>query len=309
LAIWPKTNIDRMMKFYQAGSSDSNGWGVNQSGSSGSGSSLSTSSSAPQLSPQQLMSMYGNALPTIGNTTNAVTANSPGAPALSAAVNGATAGVNAINLNGLSPGESNAIERANNQGLSTSGNLGLNNPTNTLSNAANFGGAFNSKIGLMNNAVNSASGASNAANAAIGTTASLFNPVANSGNAQVSNSKSNSAFSNLAWGGGKSGNDSNSVNGGIGCFLTTACCTHRGLPDNCEELTVLRKFRDTFVPKDLIHRYYSIAPNICIHIQGDSNTLDYVYRVVQSCVLDIKKGRNQSALRKYKLMVHKLERK
>lgn len=80
-----------------------------------------------------------------------------------AASRGAAEGVNAISLNGLSPGEFNATERANNRSLSGSGNLGLNNNTNTIRNAMNFGGAFNSKLGLMNNAVNTASNAANSA--------------------------------------------------------------------------------------------------------------------------------------------------
>lgn len=78
-----------------------------------------------------------------------------------AASRGAASAVNAINLNGLSPGEAAATERANNQNLQGSGNLGLMNNTNAISNAMNFGGAFNSKVGLMNNAVGAASGAAN----------------------------------------------------------------------------------------------------------------------------------------------------
>jgi len=88
-------------------------------------------------------------------------------PALSAANQGAASAVNAINLNGLSPGEYNATERSVNQGNNATGNLGLSNNTNTLSNALNFGGAFNSKIGLMNNATNAASTAANASTNAI----------------------------------------------------------------------------------------------------------------------------------------------
>lgn len=68
-----------------------------------------------------------------------------------------------INLSGLSPGEAAAIERSNNQGLTSTGNLGLTNPTNIIANAMNFGGAFNSKIPLAIQAANSASNASNAA--------------------------------------------------------------------------------------------------------------------------------------------------
>ncbi len=80
-----------------------------------------------------------------------------------AAAKGAAAGVNAINLNGLSPGEQAATERANNQNLSGTGNLGLNNNTNTIANAMNFGGAFNTKLGLMNSAATTAANVANSA--------------------------------------------------------------------------------------------------------------------------------------------------
>lgn len=64
--------------------------------------------------------------------------------------------LNSFNINGLSPGEYNATERAINQGGQGTGNLGLINNTNTLSNALNFGGAFNTKQALMGNAINTA---------------------------------------------------------------------------------------------------------------------------------------------------------
>lgn len=66
--------------------------------------------------------------------------------------------LNAINLQGLSPGEANAVERATAQTQSGTGNLGTINPTNVISNALNFGGAFNSKIPLANQAVSTATG-------------------------------------------------------------------------------------------------------------------------------------------------------
>ncbi len=83
--------------------------------------------------------------------------------AQNAASTGAVNAVNAINLGGLSPGESAATERSLNQNNVGTGNLGLLNPENTISNALNFGGAFNSKIGLMNSAVGSATNAANSA--------------------------------------------------------------------------------------------------------------------------------------------------
>lgn len=82
---------------------------------------------------------------------------------LGAAATGAKDALGTINLTGLSPGEAAATERSLNQNNVGTGNLGLLNPTNTISNAINFGGAFNNKLGIMNNAVNSDTGVANAA--------------------------------------------------------------------------------------------------------------------------------------------------
>lgn len=51
------------------------------------------------------------------------------------------------------------------------------------------------------------------------------------------------------------------------CFLTSACADFAGLPDDCFELSVLRRFRDevlTHMPrgKDDIALYYRVAPAI-----------------------------------------------
>lgn len=128
---------------------------------------------------------------------------------LNAASKGAQSALGAINLNGLSPGESNAIERSLNQNNTSTGNLGLLNPTNTIVNAMNFGGAFNSKLGLMNNAVSSATGVANTAsgNAGYSPTGTALstgqtaqgNPFSNSTNAGTSNS-ANNVFNTAALG-------------------------------------------------------------------------------------------------------------
>ena len=52
-----------------------------------------------------------------------------------------------------------------------------------------------------------------------------------------------------------------------GCFLTTACCEHKGLPDDCYELTTLRSLRDHYMKQSvfgngLIKIYYETAPAI-----------------------------------------------
>ncbi|MGH3855690.1 MAG: CFI-box-CTERM domain-containing protein [Pseudonocardiaceae bacterium] len=51
------------------------------------------------------------------------------------------------------------------------------------------------------------------------------------------------------------------------CFITTACVVSRGLADDCEELTVLRKLRDGYLSRltggpALVSHYYRVAPAI-----------------------------------------------
>jgi hypothetical protein len=291
--VFPSWRPDKQLYCYNGGSGSSS----NQS--SGQSSSTNASTGGPTLSPQAILNLYGSALPSMATTATGA-ANTTASPALNAANQGAVAGVNAINLNGLSPGESNAIERSTNQGNMATGNLGLVNPTNTISNAMNFGGAFNSKIGLLNAATNTATGAANANTSNLSATGNLFNPVGAAASAPTFSSLAQASGTNFGSGG------SSNMSAGI-CFLTTACCEHKGLPDDCEELTILRNFRDTFVPKDLIEEYYRIAPNICVKLQGDRDTLDKVYNAVRSCVEDIKANRKWSALIKYRNMVNALK--
>jgi len=78
--------------------------------------------------------------------------------------------MNSYNLNGLSPGETNAIERSTNQTNSATGNLGLSNPTNVVNNAMNFGEAFNAKRAALNTAIGTA-------NQTAGVASSGFNPI------------------------------------------------------------------------------------------------------------------------------------
>lgn len=51
------------------------------------------------------------------------------------------------------------------------------------------------------------------------------------------------------------------------CFITTAVCEFDGKPDNCAELTALRRFRDEYMMKTeegqaLVEQYYDIAPKL-----------------------------------------------
>lgn len=94
-----------------------------------------------------------------------------------------------------------------------------------------------------------------------------------------------------------------------GCYLTSACTQARGLPDDCEELTVLRTFRDTYVralPEGEadIRRYYAVAPQIVNAIERKcdaSEAFDRIYReLVQPCVQLIQDGKNEDAYQLYK---------
>ncbi|MDE6275050.1 MAG: hypothetical protein K2M75_00780 [Clostridia bacterium] len=101
------------------------------------------------------------------------------------------------------------------------------------------------------------------------------------------------------------------------CFLTSACVEYLGKPDDCEELTMLRSFRDNYMSgisnaEQLIKEYYEIAPKIVKKINESQNKeahYAYIYGVIQICLTLIKNGNNEGALSEYKSMVHKLKAK
>ena len=99
-----------------------------------------------------------------------------------------------------------------------------------------------------------------------------------------------------------------------GCFLTTACVEYRGLPDDCDELTELREYRDSYLRatdegRELVEKYYSIAPTIVDGLaerEDKDEIYDYVYGVIQECVKCIKDKDYEKTLSLYKNMVLKL---
>jgi hypothetical protein len=101
-----------------------------------------------------------------------------------------------------------------------------------------------------------------------------------------------------------------------GCYITTACLEARGLPDNCDELTTLRRFRDGYMRglesgDALIRLYYDIAPQIVAAIaarQDAKKVYEHLYSVIQTCVEHVKSGSNEKALAIYVEMVKKLTR-
>lgn len=100
-----------------------------------------------------------------------------------------------------------------------------------------------------------------------------------------------------------------------GCYLTSACVVSRGLPDNCYELELLRKYRDTWLKDSegglaVIAEYYAMAPKIVEAIDKRDNKdsiYDSIYRkMVLPCVQYIEEKKYQEALELYRNMTLKL---
>jgi hypothetical protein len=232
--------------------------------------------------------------------------------------------VNSINLNGLSGGEQSAVERSLNQSNYATGNLGVDNATNAVSNAMNFGNALQAKRAALGSALGAATGvaqsqnnilnggqfALGAGNGANNFGLGTFNPTQANANVTQPLAFSSNILSTLGQNASASRGSSGSKSlqlgaGGGACFLTTACCEYKGLPDDCEELTILRDFRDTYVPSGLIKEYYRIAPLIVPQLSAKQ--LESIYGTIKDCVECIKAGSNLMALDKYKSMVSELK--
>jgi hypothetical protein len=109
-------------------------------------------------------------------------------------------------------------------------------------------------------------------------------------------------------------NSSSSQSGG--CFLTTACCELVGLPDDCFELTVLRRFRDKALARMPggtrdIALYYMLAPAMlqALQRQGRQRALMRLYfSHILPCVLLAWLGFAWPTRRLYRAMMGRLYR-
>ncbi len=105
--------------------------------------------------------------------------------------------------------------------------------------------------------------------------------------------------------------------GGGGCFLTTACVEYAGLSDDCEELQVMRKFRDEYICSlpdggSLVEEYYQAAPLVVQRIKsgGDADaTLESLLKTLRNVVELIQSGHNSEALLVCKKEFQMLKRK
>lgn len=103
-----------------------------------------------------------------------------------------------------------------------------------------------------------------------------------------------------------------------GCFLTSACVTAKGLPDDCYELQTLRDYRDHWLAKtdfgeSAISHYYAVAPKIVASIDTrmDSNEIyETIYNeMVKPCVEFIEQKKYQEAFELYQGMTLQLANK
>ncbi|MCR4734504.1 MAG: hypothetical protein K5829_05825 [Treponema sp.] len=99
------------------------------------------------------------------------------------------------------------------------------------------------------------------------------------------------------------------------CFITTATCKSRNLPDDCHELTVLRMFRDTYMKTDEkmskeVEEYYLKAPLICKKIdelENSSELYEEIYqKYIKPAVAAVEAGENDKAHDIYSTMFLKL---
>ncbi|SEF49290.1 hypothetical protein SAMN05421847_0128 [Halpernia humi] len=102
----------------------------------------------------------------------------------------------------------------------------------------------------------------------------------------------------------------------MGCFLTSACVSHKGLPDDCDELTKLRNLRETVMNPNpeyskLINEYKIIAPKMLLNINKSSNK-DEIFNVIYDQLVTpsialIDSGKNKEAIEHYRDFVEEMK--
>ena len=95
------------------------------------------------------------------------------------------------------------------------------------------------------------------------------------------------------------------------CFISSACAEYMGLPDDCEELTVLRSFRDQVLKSTpegnaLVEEYYRIAPPLVEKILSSpekEKIFKEIYDRILACIDVIRQEKNDEAVLIYREMV------
>lgn len=101
------------------------------------------------------------------------------------------------------------------------------------------------------------------------------------------------------------------------CFITTAVCESRGLPDDCAQLTAFRQFRDGYLMSQpegtaLVAEYYDIAPGIvtCIdHCADRSARYEAIGQdFLDPCYAQLQAGKLADCQQTYTAMVQSLRK-
>ena len=102
-----------------------------------------------------------------------------------------------------------------------------------------------------------------------------------------------------------------------GCYLTSACVEAKGLPDDCYELTTLRRFRDEWLSSqpygaEDIAEYYRTAPTIVTAIRERPDykqIFDLIFsNLVTICITFIEQNMPDQAYQHYKTFTHQLQK-
>lgn len=106
--------------------------------------------------------------------------------------------------------------------------------------------------------------------------------------------------------------------GGGFCFITTAICEAENLPDDCEELTTLRRFRDEYMMASpelrvLVGQYYDMAPAVVEILKSQPDGGREVFAHLKTAFIipairAINAERHAEALTIYRRMVECAER-
>lgn len=104
---------------------------------------------------------------------------------------------------------------------------------------------------------------------------------------------------------------------GISCYISTAVYRSLNKPDDCYELTTLRKYRDGYLMnsesgREIVKEYYNIAPTIVKRIEKKEDA-DDIYRQIWKeylgpCIHLIEENKNEECRVLYSTMVRKLEK-
>ncbi len=99
------------------------------------------------------------------------------------------------------------------------------------------------------------------------------------------------------------------------CYITTAVCEYQGKPDDCQELTVLREYRDRYLMasdegRAMVEEYYEIAPVLVLSIgmqRKPEKIYEEIYRnYLCPCVEYARNAENEKCKELYADMVDRL---